>query len=502
MKMITLILTSFALAIIVTYLVKLSYRRYQFLRKLKGLPGPKAYPIVGDSLEMLYLKRNELMKMNSEKRELYKSIYLEWSGPFAEIHLLRPEYVEVALKSTVNITKSMAYDFLHDWLGTGLLTSSGRKWQERRKMITPAFHFGILEDFVEIFGEKSRTLVEILKKQKFGEEFDIYPMITNCALDIICESAMGTTVNAQEKKDSDYVRAVYEVSELILYRALRPWLYAEFIWKMSSHGKAFYRNLKTLHDFTNKVIVERREATSKKCSLNESDDGVGKKKAFLDLLLEATENGHELSQADIREEVDTFMFEGHDTTAASIGWAIFLLGNNPEVQDRVVEELNDIFGDSDRLATIHDLNDMKYLEMVIKETLRLYPSVPFIGRLVTEDMVVGEHLIPAGVWVNIELFSVHRCRDHYSDPEKFNPDNFLPENTKSRHPFAYVPFSAGPRNCIGQKFALLEEKTILSSILRKFRVESTEKQEDICLMMDLVLRPESGVKIKMYPREQ
>ncbi|RZF46867.1 hypothetical protein LSTR_LSTR008248 [Laodelphax striatellus] len=160
---------------------------------------------------------------------------------------------KVALKSTVNITKSMAYDFLYDWLGTGLLTSTGKKWHERRKMITPAFHFGILEDFVEIFGEKSKLLVNLLGKQEFGKEFDIYPMITNCALDIICESAMGTTVNAQEKKDSEYVKAVYEVSELILYRALRPWLYADTIWKLSSHGRAFYRNLKTLHDFTNKI---------------------------------------------------------------------------------------------------------------------------------------------------------------------------------------------------------------------------------------------------------
>ncbi|RZF46868.1 hypothetical protein LSTR_LSTR008249 [Laodelphax striatellus] len=251
--------------------------------------------------------------------------------------------------------------------------------------------------------------------------------------------------------------------------------------------------------------MEHREAraTSKSSTQPETDDGVGrrKKRAFLDLLLDATESGHELSQADIREEVDTFMFEGHDTTAASIGWAIFLLGNNPEVQARVVDELNDIFGDSDRRATVQDLNNMKYLEMVIKETLRLYPSVPFIGRLVTEDMVIGDHLIPAGVWLNIELFNVHRCEDHFPNPEKFDPDNFLPEKMQNRHPFAYVPFSAGPRNCIGQKFALLEEKTIISSILRKFRVESTEKQEDICLMMDLVLRPESGVKVKLYPRD-
>uniref|UniRef100_A0A1B6H674 Cytochrome P450 n=1 Tax=Homalodisca liturata TaxID=320908 RepID=A0A1B6H674_9HEMI len=143
---------------------------------------------------------------------------------------------------------------------------------------------------------------------------------------------------------------------------------------------------------------------------------------------------------------------------------------------------------------------MKYLERVIKEALRLFPSVPFIGRKVTQDTQIGDYLIPAGSVLSLEIFQVHRCRDQWPQPETFDPDNFLPERVKTRHPYAYVPFSAGPRNCIGQKFALLEEKTVISSVLRNFKVESLERLEDINLMNELILRPESGLKVKLYPR--
>lgn len=122
-----------------------------------------------------------------------------------------------------------------------------------------------------------------------------------------------------------------------------------------------------------------------------------KRLAFLDLLIEASKGGTELSDEDIREEVDTFMFEGHDTTSASICWTLFLLGTSPEIQEKVVEELDSIFdGDRTRPPTMKELNDMKYLECAIKDSLRLYPSVPFLGRHLREDVQIGEYLIPAG----------------------------------------------------------------------------------------------------------
>lgn len=140
--------------------------------------------------------------------------------------------------------------------------------------------------------------------------------------------------------------------------------------------------------------------------------------------------------------------QGHDTTSASVCWTLFLLGTSPEIQDKIVEELDSIFdGDRTRPPTMKELNDMKYLECAIKESLRLYPSVPFLGRHLHEDVQIGEYLVPAGTMALVSTYVLHRDKNVFPKPEIYNPDRFLPENSIGRHPYAYIPFSAGPRNC-------------------------------------------------------
>ncbi|XP_046674639.1 cytochrome P450 4C1-like [Homalodisca vitripennis] len=147
--------------------------------------------------------------------------------------------------------------------------------------------------------------------------------------------------------------------------------------------------------------------------------------------------------------------------------------------------------------------ELKNIQSVVKSVENIQAHVTrFLRGIPVEEFhgFSGDYLIPAGSVLSLEIFQVHRCRDQWPQPETFDPDNFLPERVKTRHPYAYVPFSAGPRNCIGQKFALLEEKTVISSVLRNFKVESLERLEDINLMNELILRPESGLKVKLYPR--
>ncbi|GFG33543.1 hypothetical protein Cfor_01031 [Coptotermes formosanus] len=253
------------------------------------------------------------------------------------------------------------------------------------------------------------------------------------------------------------------------------------------------------------VIQERkwRRLQYKETSHTEQEgDDIGKKKrmAFLDMLVEAAEDGAKLTDEEIREEVDTFMFAGHDTTSAAICWTLFLLGLHPDVQDKAYEELEGIFEGSDRAPRMKDLNEIKYLERVIKESLRLYPSVPSFSRLLMEDIEIGGYTIPAGCSIRVNIYMHNRNPDQFPNPEKFDPDNFLPERVAKRHPYAYIPFSAGPRNCIGQKFALLEEKTMLSYMLRHYRLRSLDKREDVNILMEIVSRPENGIRLNITPR--
>ncbi|KAH9520017.1 Cytochrome P450 4V2 [Bulinus truncatus] len=193
---------------------------------------------------------------------------------------------------------------------------------------------------------------------------------------------------------------------------------------------------------------------------------------------------------------------GHDTTAAAINWATHLIGSHAEVQAKVHEELDKVFGNDTRDATMEDLKELKYLECCIKEALRLFPSVPVFARSIKEDLCLDkDYIIPKDTSVIIITVAVHRDPKIYPEPDLFKPERFFLENSASRHPYSYIPFSAGPRNCIGQKFALLEEKTVLSHLFRNFNVRSVQKRSELRPIGDLILRPENGIIVEMTPRK-
>jgi cytochrome P450 family 4 len=241
---------------------------------------------------------------------------------------------------------------------------------------------------------------------------------------------------------------------------------------------------------------------------------------MLDTLLAAERDGL-IDSEGIEEEVDTFMFAGHDTTGIAITFILFLLAHHPEAQEKILEEIRETkesSGTDDIL--FNDLNNMKYLERVIKECLRIYSPVPFIARRITEEVEYGikmlivnsptsyKHILilsdgfilPADTIIHFHIYDLHHDPEQFPDPEKFDPDRFLPENIEKQKNFAYIPFSAGPRNCIGQKFALLEIKTLLVTLLPKFEILPVTKKEDLIFIADIVLRTKNPVEVIFKPR--
>lgn len=469
------------------------------MRPIPGMDG--AFPIIGNALQFKANAAdffNQIVQSTDENR--HHPLSKVWVGPVPFLILYHAETIEAVLSNSRHLDKSFSYTFLQPWLGTGLLTSTGDKWRSRRKMLTPTFHFSILADFLDVMNEQSDILIQKMQKHVGGEPFNCFSYITLCALDIICETAMGKNVYAQSNADSEYVQSVYKMSDIITRRQRFPWWWPEWIYNTFGEGKEHTRRLKILHSFTSSVIKERAEHMSEG-SESESDHGSRKRRAFLDMLLKTTdEAGRMLSHEDIQEEVDTFMFEGHDTTAAALNWTLHLIGSDRDVQNKVQAELKEVFGSSDRQVGVEDLKRLRYLECVIKESLRIFPSVPLFARSICEDCHIRGFKVPQGVNAVIIPYALHRDPRFFPEPEEFRPDRFLPENSVGRHPYAYIPFSAGPRNCIGQRFALMEEKVVLATVLRHFDVQACQSRDDLQPLGELVLRPEKGIWIKLHRR--
>lgn len=166
------------------------------------------------------------------------------------------------------------------------------------------------------------------------------------------------------------------------------------------------------------------------------------------------------------------------------------------------EEVDRVFGDSDRICTFQDTLELKYLERCLLEALRLYPPVPYIARRMKSDLklVSGDYTLPEGSTVVISTYNLHRWDKIYPNPDKYDPDNFLPERQANRHFYSFIPFSAGPRSCVGRKYAILKMKIILATVMRQFHVFSDKKEEDFRLQADLILKREDGFPIQLTPR--
>ncbi|RZB39210.1 p450 domain containing protein, partial [Asbolus verrucosus] len=361
--------------------------------------------------------------------------------------------------------------------------------------------------FIQVFESSGEKLVKKLENEVGKDSVDIYPFVTLCALDIICESAMGTNINAQDDENSDYVRSVKDMCRITTERSLSPLQMYDFLYPLTKNYYTQRKALKILHTYTNNVITSRQEELKNKKEeiTREEDEFVRNRKAFLDLLLQATVDGRPLTREEIREEVDTFMFEGHDTTASAISFSLFCLANHLQVQNRAFEEQKALFGDNmNPNITFTDLQNMKYLEQVIKETLRLYPSVPVYGRQTVEDVEYNNTALPQGDTIIIFAYGIQRNPNYFENPENFDPSRF--DNVDGKLPYAYIPFSAGPRNCIeranilGQKFAMLEMKSTISKILRKFELLPAEPQHVLELTSETILKSANGIKIRLKLR--
>ncbi|XP_034489668.1 cytochrome P450 4d10 [Drosophila innubila] len=491
--------------------LRLWWRRRRRVQELAALlPGPKTLPLVGNANLFVGLEPAQVCQVIADLAAKHGDTYTIWFCSNFSVLMFDPRDVEVVLGSTQLLDKAVEYGFLTRWLNEGLLVSRGRKWHMRRKIITPAFHFRILEQYVEIFDRQTRQLVKHLQLARGNHgnnSIELGHAAHLCTLDVICETAMGVSINAQTNVDSEYVRAVKTISMVLHKRMFNIFYRFELTYMLTPLAQAERRALSVLHNFTEKIIVQRREELlsngSKQQSDADMDVGAKRKMAFLDILLQSNIDDKPLTNLDIREEVDTFMFEGHDTTSSAIMFFFYNIATHPECQRKCLDEILAVMGkDKETPVTYELLNKLPYIDLCIKETLRMFPSVPLLGRKVLEECEINGKIIPAGTNIGISPLYLGRREDLFADAHSFKPERFdVVTSAEKLNPYAYIPFSAGPRNCIGQKFAILEIKAIVANVLRHYEIDFVgNASEPPVLIAELILRTRDPLMFKLKER--
>jgi len=473
------------------------YRKWRAVRNVPGLP---THWFWGNIHEVGPDEASQRRWTEYIQKTKYK-MSRWWVGPFHP--LIAVHHYDLVRKVLKEPKHHGTYRILLPWLGSGLLISEGHKWYRNRHLLTPAFHFEILKPYVTVYNNCLQVLLSKWSAAADRKEpVKLFDTISLLSLDIILQCAFSYKSDCQNVHTRHpYVKAVYGLIDLVAERFMNPLYRIDWIYSLSNSGKTMREYCKIVHEHSERVIYERRNA------LDRTEDGSLHTETtsrqqryldFLDVLLTAVdEDGNGLTDLEIRNEADTFMFEGHDTTTSGISWTLYCLAQYPEHQEKVREEVRNVLMGREWLE-YDDLKELKYTQWVIKEAMRLYPPVFQIYRELAEDVELNGHLIPKGMHVTIAIRLIQRHPDIWENPNEFDPLRFHPSNVEGRDPLAYMPFSAGPRNCIGQNFAMNEERVVVASIVHRFRLSLVEDHR-VEIVPKVVLRTKDDIKVNLEP---
>jgi len=347
--------------------------------------------------------------------------------------------------------KNLMYDKLKLLLGEGLLTSEGQLWKRQRKMIQPSFH---KQHINNLFDEMLSCTNEMINEWKVevedGGKIDFALEMMKITLQIIAKTMLSADFKTEAQSVGVSLTYILKALEKRVLRGVNfP------MWLPTADNTEFKNKLKVLDALIYKLISDRRQTGHQKGDL-------------LDMLMESRyeDNGEAMPDNLLRDELMTIFLAGHETTATGLTWTFYLLDKHPEVYQKLKNEIKEVVGDGE--LTFQHLHQLKYTKACINESMRLYPPVWVIGRKATADNMVGGYLIKKDTTILMSPYIVHRHPDYWKNPEVFDPERWETEEVKQMDKFAYFPFAAGPRMCIGNSFALLEAEIILTRVIQQF----------------------------------
>jgi cytochrome P450 len=443
--------------------------------KGKQPPGPKSHFLLGNIRDYQTDPLGFLERCKADFGDIVRI-----NGPLRlpSYYVAHPDDAEHVLRTlSPQIVKDKFYTLMrYRFLGNGLLTSGGDYWKKQRKLAQPAFQPKNIHNYAEIM---VRLTDKALKTWKDGEERDIHLDMMAITLDIVAKTLFDADVADDAKVVAESLEVAMEHFSGSLVLLFIPYFLPL---KSNQHLR---RAVQRLDDIMYRIIKERRA--------NNVDNG-----DLLSRLMNARDDdGSGMTDKQMRDELITLFLAGHETTALTLTYTLYLLSQNPEVEAKLVEELNTVLGG--RLPGLEDVPKLTYTDWVVREGMRLYPPAWAIGRETTKEFDLHGYRIRKGAQIVISMYMMQRDPRWFTDPNSFKPERWANDFAKTLPRCAYMPFGEGPRICIGQYFAMMEAVLLLSSIVQRYHLELSPRTNFV-LAPSITMRPKHGIQMIVHRR--
>jgi len=450
-------------------------------------PGPDGVPVVGNTLQFL---RDPVAFY--DRCAAFEDDVVAYRIATSDGYMLtHPADIErVLVTDDADFRRaSIIQDSLGQIADGGLFLMEGEDWKAHRSALQPSFYRDRIETYAEMM---ARFSDERAAEWRGRDSVLVSEEMRTLTLEILAKTLLDVDVRGQESAIRDAAAAISERFDAGSLSALLP------LWVPTPANRRCQRAVDQFDEAIADIVAERR------ASNGEFDD-------LLSILLDSELNGADgevkgLTETEIRDHLFTFLFAGHETTALTLSYAIFLLANHPERQARLHDELDEVLGDgTDRSSadqsapSASDLFELDYLGKVVDEALRLYPPAYTVFREPTRDVRLGGYEIPEGATVSMPQWVVHRDERWYDDPDAFRPERWTDEMREDLPEYAYFPFGGGPRHCIGMRFALMEAKLVLATLAQRFAFDPVT-EPPLALSMQITLQPADPIEVALDER--
>ncbi|CAL8085162.1 unnamed protein product [Orchesella dallaii] len=463
----------------------------------RSVPGPPSFPFIGNAINVLpkHGMLERLLNLGIKHGHCFKL-----TNPLTEdlVFLNSPEAVQAILSSHEHLRKSYLLEKLcPSKIDTTMaILPGGEKWKSMRKILARPFMYKALQIHNPCFYKQSERMTSQLEERFINGNSAVNTvddLLKQCIFGMASESLMG--VDLEDVEDgAKFCKNLELLMQQWITRVYRPWLLIPWIWKISSSYRIMEDSLNSLTNVIFKVL----DIYKKKLNEEPDNDDLNNN-TMAGVMLK---NG--IEPMTIFREVAVMLGIANETTPSAAEYTLFMLALHPNHQELCRQEIDAAFDDPSKchngVLEFEALKELKHLERCIQESLRMNPVSLSLRTLETPLRINEELVLPSNVSVIVLPYILHNNPKYFPNPEQFEPERFLPENVRERHHYAYVPFSAGPRNCIGMKLSMVELKVIMATILRKFEVRTPDTRESVQLEMDPTMKPLKPIRFTMTKR--